>query len=286
MRAADAPVPVDAPKPDKQYKGGRDLRAAITVGISLAALFLLSILIHPIGFLGLSSVGCVYALYELKNACARAHLNVAYPVLAVGAVGILTSAYFLGMEAAFISFYAAAGVAIVWHVLANSPVRETTRNSAASVFLLGYVPLLAAFAVRMLTNGGYWAVIVFVLLPVGNDTGGYIAGVLKGKHPMAASISPKKSWEGFAGSIAATITIGTISMHLLGASSWWGVILGIAIAITATTGDLAESLIKRDLGLKDMGSILPGHGGFMDRLDSLLVSAPACYLIMHFALSW
>ncbi|AOZ73478.1 hypothetical protein BK816_05250 [Boudabousia tangfeifanii] len=267
-------------------KAGRNLPAAIGVAVGLVALLLLSMLIHPIGFVILASVGCIIALLEMRTACERAGADISFPVLAVGAVGILTSGYRLGLEAAFVSFYAAVAVVSIWHLLAGKSPRRTVRNIAASIFCLGYVPLLAVFAVLMLIRGGPWAVVLFVLVTVANDTGGYAAGVLAGKHPMAPSISPKKSWEGFAGSVAATIAVSMIGLTLLGANWWWGLVLGLASAVTATCGDLAESLLKRDLGLKDMGSLLPGHGGIMDRLDSLLVTAPACFLIMNTALGW
>ena len=116
-----------------------------------------------------------------------------------------------------------------------------------------------------------------------SDTGGYIAGVLAGRHPMAPTISPKKSWEGFAGSVAGSCLAGWLTVtYALDGDAWVGVLLGVATAVTATVGDLVESLIKRDLGIKDMGSLLPGHGGMMDRLDSLLLAAPVTYLL----LSW
>ena len=109
-----------------------------------------------------------------------------------------------------------------------------------------------------------------------SDIGGYAAGVLFGKHPMAPSVSPKKSWEGFAGSVVACVVGGValVVRWLLDGPWWAGVVLGAVAAVGATLGDLCESMIKRDLGIKDMGSILPGHGGLMDRLDSLLHRRP------------
>ncbi|OKL46536.1 hypothetical protein BSR29_06100 [Boudabousia liubingyangii] len=255
------------------------------VAVVLSTVLVLSMVFTPVGFLVLACIGSLIALSELKAAFERAHADIAYPVMAVGAIGILVSAFKLGMEAAFVSYYAALGAAIIWHLVSGYSSRQTLRNIAVSAFALGYVPLLASFAVLLLLRG-IWPVLLFVLITVGNDTGGYIAGVMFGKHPMAPSISPKKSWEGFAGSITATLLIGTIGMYLMGARPWWGIILGLLCAVTATAGDLAESLLKRDLGLKDMGNILPGHGGVMDRLDSLLVTAPACFLIMHMAFGW
>lgn len=116
---------------------------------------------------------------------------------------------------------------------------------------------------------------------VASDIGGYTAGVLAGAHPMAPSISPKKSWEGFAGSMAAGLVAGGLSVALLLQGRWWlGVLFGAVLVATATAGDLIESTVKRDLGIKDMGHLLPGHGGLMDRLDSLLPSAVVSWLLL------
>jgi len=124
-------------------------------------------------------------------------------------------------------------------------------------------------------------VLCWLIVVVCSDTGGYAAGVLFGKHPMAPSISPKKSWEGFAGSMLAGAIGGTLSVMLLLHAHWWvGLPYGLALVVCATGGDLVESLIKRDLGIKDMGNLLPGHGGLMDRLDSLLPTAVAAWLLL------
>jgi len=130
------------------------------------------------------------------------------------------------------------------------------------------------------TDDGPWRVIVFILLTISNDIGGYFAGIFYGKHPIAASISPKKSWEGFAGSVLLQAVVGSLSFVFLLDAPWWqGVIAGLVLTITATGGDFAESAIKRDLGIKDMGSFLPGHGGMMDRLDSLVPNAFASWAL-------
>jgi phosphatidate cytidylyltransferase len=144
------------------------------------------------------------------------------------------------------------------------------------------VPFLAGFAMLMLAApDGPYRVIVFVAVTVANDVGGYASGVLFGRHPMAPSISPKKSWEGLAGSVVLCMLVGAVTVRfLLDGSLLAGVAVGVAAAFTATLGDLSESLVKRDLGIKDMGSWLPGHGGIMDRLDSLLPTAPAVALLL------
>jgi phosphatidate cytidylyltransferase len=169
---------------------------------------------------------------------------------------------------------------LVWR-LADGPVGYL-RDAAAGVLVAWYVPLLAGFAVLLLVpDDGVARVLAFIATVVCSDVGGYAAGVLFGRHPMAPSVSPKKSWEGMAGSIAACVLIGTLLMTLtFHGPGWGGVVYGVAIAVTATVGDLGESLVKRDLGIKDMGKLLPGHGGIMDRMDSLLPSAAVAWLLL------
>jgi phosphatidate cytidylyltransferase len=156
------------------------------------------------------------------------------------------------------------------------------RDVAAGNLVALYVPFLAGFAALMThADDGVARIIVFILTVVCSDTGGYAMGALFGKHPMAPTVSPKKSWEGFAGSILAGSACGVLMMVFCFHHSWWkGLLFGVAVVVTATLGDLGESMIKRDLGLKDMGKLLPGHGGLMDRLDSLLPCAPVAYLLL------
>ena len=162
------------------------------------------------------------------------------------------------------------------------------RDAGAGIFAAAYLPFLAAFAVLMLSAAnGPQRVLYFISLVVANDVGGYAAGVLWGKHPLAPSVSPKKSWEGFAGSAVLASTIGAVLMWaFFDGPLWAGVVIGLLTVASATLGDLSESLIKRDLGLKDMGSLLPGHGGLMDRLDSLLVAAPFVYGSLSLTLAY
>jgi phosphatidate cytidylyltransferase len=151
------------------------------------------------------------------------------------------------------------------------------------LLIIAYVPLLGSFAALMLAEGqGTLRVVTFMLIVVMSDTGGYVAGVLFGKHPMAPKISPKKSWEGVAGSLFfATVAGVCMAIFVLKVPFWVGLILSVGLVAVGSCGDLIESMIKRDLGIKDMSSFLPGHGGVMDRLDSLLVAAPVAWLIMY-----
>jgi phosphatidate cytidylyltransferase len=168
------------------------------------------------------------------------------------------------------------------------------QNASASIFTLFYVPFLGSFVALMLAEGGRTGagldddgvagIITFILITVASDTGGYVAGVLFGRHPMAPVISPKKSWEGFGGSIVFTVAAGILLVVLLLDGDWWvGIALGAIAVVMATLGDLCESVIKRDLGIKDMSQVIPGHGGLMDRLDSLLATIAPVWLLLHYA---
>jgi phosphatidate cytidylyltransferase len=171
---------------------------------------------------------------------------------------------------------------LVWR-LSDGP-DGFVRYASVGLFSLSYLYLMATFVMLMLAEtDGAERVLVFIVACVASDLGGYVAGVFLGKHPMAPTISPKKSWEGFGGSLITGVAAGVVSVIFLLHGAWWvGVILGIAGVVMATLGDLAESLIKRDLGIKDMGTLLPGHGGLMDRLDSLIAVAPIAWLIMNY----
>jgi phosphatidate cytidylyltransferase len=193
---------------------------------------------------------------------------------------MLVSAFVAGEEGLLVAFALTAFGALLWRLIDG--LEGAVRDVAAGVFTAAYVPLLAGFAILMLAEeDGPLRVVVFILVTIASDIGGYVAGVLFGKHPMAPTVSPKKSWEGFAGSAIACVGVGVASVMILLGGAWWaGLAVGAATVMTATLGDLSESLLKRDLGIKDMGSTLPGHGGFMDRLDSLLPTAPVVYLLL------
>jgi phosphatidate cytidylyltransferase len=156
------------------------------------------------------------------------------------------------------------------------------RDVGASAFVLLYVPTLASFAVLSVhAHDGAARILAFVATVVCSDTGGYATGVMFGKHPLAPIVSKGKTWEGFAGSVVACSVAGVLFMTLTFHHAWWkGLLFGLAIVATATLGDLGESMIKRDIGVKDMGRLLPGHGGIMDRLDSLLPCAAVAYLLL------
>ena len=277
------PVPMQpVPPPERRTRAGRNLPAAIGVGLGLAAVILLSLYVWKPAFIGVVVAAAVLAVYELTNAFGSDRVRVPVVPLAVGSVAIVVSAYAGGSEAMVVALALTVLGTMLWRSPENP--KGYVRDVTAATFAALYVPFLAGFAALLLRpDDGADRVVVFIVLVVLSDTGGYVAGVLLGKHPMAPSVSPKKSWEGFGGSALFCAVGGAVAVPiLLDGEIWEGVVIGLAVMVTATLGDLGESMIKRDLGIKDMGSLLPGHGGMMDRLDSLLPAAPVTYLL----LSW
>ncbi len=268
------------PPAKRTSRAGRNLPAAIGVGAVLGGLILASLLFRKEIFVGLVSGAIVIAVWELAGALAQRRVQVPVVPLVVGSLGMLVSAYVAREEGLLVAFALTAFGLMLWRIIDG--VQDAARDVAAAVFTAAYVPFLAGFAIVMLAApDGARRVLIFIAVTVASDIGGYAAGVLFGKHPMAPSVSPKKSWEGFGGSVLACVVVATVLVPvLLGGALWVGPLLGLATAVFATLGDLAESMIKRDLGIKDMGSFLPGHGGMMDRIDSLLVTAPVIFLML------
>jgi phosphatidate cytidylyltransferase len=222
----------------------------------------------------------VLAVHELSNAFAADRIRVPRVPLAVGSAAIVVSAYAGGSEAMVVALALTVLATMLWRSV-ESP-KGYVRDVTGAAFAALYVPFLAGFAALLLRpEDGPDRVVVFIVLTVLSDVGGYVAGVLFGKHPMAPTVSPKKSWEGFGGSALFCAVGGAVALPaLLDGQVWEGVLCGLAVMLTATLGDLGESMIKRDLDIKDMGTLLPGHGGVLDRLDSLLPAAPVTFLLL------
>ncbi|MBW4716708.1 phosphatidate cytidylyltransferase [Saccharothrix obliqua] len=263
-------------------RAGRDLRSAIAVGVGLGAVILFALFTVRQLFVGIVAVAVAVSMYELTGALKRgADIRVALVPVLLGGQAVVWLAWPFGRDGVLAAFVVTVIVCLIWRLKdgADGYLRDVT----ASIFTVVYVAVFASFAVMLVVaDDGVARVLCFLIGVVLSDTGGYAAGVFFGKHPMAPSISPKKSWEGFAGSMVAGMVGGGLSVGLLLDGVWWhGALFGAALVVTATTGDLVESLIKRDLGLKDMGTLLPGHGGLMDRMDSLLPSAVVSWLLLH-----
>ena len=261
-------------------RAGRNLGAAIGVGLSLGAVIVASLLLWRPAFVGVVTAAVLVGVVELTRALTAGRFRPPLVPLLVGSLAMEGLAWTRGATGHVVGFLLTVLAVVLWR-LADGPAGYLV-DAASGVLVAVYVPLLAGFAVLLLVpDDGVSRVLAFIATVVASDVGGYAAGVLFGKHPMAPSISPKKSWEGFAGSVTTCMIVATLILAFALDAPWWGgLVFGAAMAVSATIGDLGESLIKRDLGIKDMGHLLPGHGGLMDRLDSLLPSAAVAYLLL------
>ncbi|TDD52016.1 phosphatidate cytidylyltransferase [Saccharopolyspora elongata] len=274
--SADSPDP-----PSRPSRAGRDLRAAIGVGVVLGAAIILSLLMVRFVFIGIVAAAVAVSTVELANALKRgADIRISLVPVLVGGQAMLWLSWPFGLRGTLVAFVITVLACMAWRF--RHGVDGYVRDVTASVFTAAYVPLFAAFAAMLVRpEDGAFRALCFMIGVVASDTGGYAFGVLFGKHPMAPKISPKKSWEGFGGSMLVGVVAGVLSVTLMLDGQWWqGALFGAALVCTSTLGDLMESLIKRDLGIKDMGNLLPGHGGLMDRMDSLLPSAAAAWMML------
>lgn len=268
---------------------GRDLILATVIGVAIGAVVLGSLIFVKWAFLPLALAAVLLAIFEFSRALIASGRRVdIVPQLIAGAV-IVGSAYFVTAWLHWVILFVALAFVVVWRLVAQMTSRDgrTYATVLGDVLIAGFVQLYVAFLgslciVLLSKDGGEWWVLAFIIIAVAADTGAYAAGLTFGKHPMAPRISPKKTWEGFAGAAAAAVLAGVlVGIFMLGLDWWMGVVLGILILGTATAGDLGESMIKRDLGIKDMSSWLPGHGGVLDRLDSILPSTVAALALYY-----
>jgi phosphatidate cytidylyltransferase len=280
--AVDAPVPMatEVPAEVKKSRAGRDLPAAVGVGLALGAIILATLFTYRPSFVVLLTVAAALGVFEMVTAVSTVEARPPLVPLLVGGLAMDIAAWFRGPDGLVGALLLTVLGLVIWRL--GDGAAGYLPDVGAACFIAVYVPFLAGFAALLAhPSDGAARVVMFILAVVCSDTGGYVTGVLFGKHPMAPMVSPKKSWEGFVGSILGSAACGALMMFFCFHHEWWkGVVYGVAIAVTATLGDLGESMIKRDLGLKDMGKLLPGHGGIMDRLDSLLPCAPVAYLVL------
>jgi phosphatidate cytidylyltransferase len=261
---------------------GRDLRAAILVGVGLGVVILASLSVVRQLFIAVVAISVGVATWELAGALRRGGgIQVGLIPALVGGQAMMWLAWPFGTT----GLLSATAVTMLACLLWRMPKGPDgyLRDVSASLFTVAYVPFFAAFAGMLVVSpDGAGRVLTWMICVVASDVGGYAAGVLAGRHPMAPTISPKKSWEGFGGSLVGGMIAGVVCVaQLLHGHRWIGVLFGALLVAVATCGDLIESLIKRDLGIKDMGTLLPGHGGLMDRMDSLLPTAMISWLLLH-----
>ncbi|MFM2354047.1 MAG: hypothetical protein RLZZ608_1453 [Actinomycetota bacterium] len=270
-----------------EARAGRSLTKAIFFGLVLGFALLFSLIVIKQVFMLFAAALVAFTVYELASALRFAGRDVPRLPLVIAAIGVIPPAFYLGAPGLWWAFLAGVAFVSLWRIVETvrpamrQPGVSLRTDLAAGIFVLSYVPLLAGFAVVMTAEpGGEWWVLAYLIVVIAIDTGAYASGVLFGKHPMAPRISPKKTWEGFAGSVVAATLAGILlAIFMIGTQWWVGLTLALTLVAVATLGDLTESLIKRDLGIKDISTWLPGHGGFLDRLDSMLPSTIAAYVI-------
>ncbi|RZS57586.1 phosphatidate cytidylyltransferase [Microcella putealis] len=267
---------------------GRNLPKALFFGLVLGLSLLFSLIFVTELFMLFGAALVVFTSYELASALRFAGRDVPRIPVVVASLGVIAPAYYFGAVGLWAAFLAGVALVTVWRLveqlrpsLRNDPAVSLPTDLAAGIFVLAYVSLLGGFAVVMTaTDGGEWWTLAYLIIVICIDIGAYASGLAFGKTPMAPRISPKKTWEGFAGAVAVALIAGVLlALFMLGQPWWVGLILAAAMVVTATVGDLTESLVKRDLGIKDISTWLPGHGGFLDRLDSILPSTVAAYLV-------
>jgi len=273
------------PEPSKpSSRTGRNLPVAIGVGAGLGGLVLLTLLTVKATFLIYMGAAIVVALAELAGAFGKRAIAIPLIPIVAGGAAMVTCMYWLGARASLAALALTAVVLFAWR-LPGGP-SGYVKDVTASVFALIYLPFMATFVAAMLSPAdGPRRVLTFIILTICSDIGGYFAGITLGRggrHLMAPAISPKKTWEGFAGSVVTCLIAGWLCVTLLlHGHAWQGLLTGAAAVLAAILGDLVESVIKRDLDIKDMGTLLPGHGGLLERLDSLLVVAPVTWLLLY-----
>jgi phosphatidate cytidylyltransferase len=252
----------------------------MAVAVGLGALVLITLLTVKVAFLAFVALIVAASLWELTHVLASRGIKLPVIPVAIGGAAAYGLGYWRGPESALAALALTFIALLAWRLPggADGYLRDVT----AGVYTLVYLPGMATFVALMLASGnGAHRALVFVLLAVCSDTGAYFAGILFGRHLMVPSISPKKTWEGLAGSVVACLAAGALGMaYLLHSKVWYGLVLGAAAVAAATLGDLVESMIKRDLHTKDMSSLLPGHGGVLDRIDAMLILAPVAWLLM------
>ncbi|HEY8302133.1 MAG TPA: phosphatidate cytidylyltransferase [Jatrophihabitans sp.] len=280
------PVPTDDGQPPlaaevaRPSKAGRNLPAAIGVGLGLGALIVASLFLYRPSFAVLVALASGFGSFELSRAIGTAKVRVVLVPVLLGGTATLVATWLRGPQGLVAGVLVSALAVLVWRL--GDGAHRYLDDVGASLFVLLYVPALAGFAVLSVhADDGAARILAFAATVVCSDTGGYATGVLFGRHPLAPIVSKAKTWEGFAGSVLFCCIAGVLFLTLTFHQAWWtGLLFGLGIVVTATLGDLGESVIKRDLGVKDMSHLLPGHGGLMDRLDSMLPCAAVAYLLL------
>jgi len=290
-RMEEARAQFDATQAKINARTGRNLLAAIVLGVVLGGVFLVSLIFFKWLFIGFAAALIGLTVFELASALRYAGRDVPRVASTVVAVAVVPAAFFLHVEGLWLATLGAVAVITLWRL--GEQIRPSHRTGyravlsdiAAGAFVQVYVTFLAGFYVVLTgVDGGEWWTLAAIIVVVTTDVGAYASGLAFGRHKLAPTISPGKTWEGFIGSLLAAMIAGILLALFMIDQPWWvGAILGLVLAAVGTGGDLTESLIKRDLGIKDISTWLPGHGGFLDRPDSIIPSAAVAYLFFQLA---
>ena len=273
------------PKP--KNSAGRNLPVAIGVGIGLGALVIFAMWAGQLAWYIVVAAAVAVAMWEVLTRLREHSYHLPRTLMILGGQAMVWSSWPLetkGLMAVYVISVLALMFGRLFHNGRHRPPINYLRDMSVGVFVLTWIPMFGSFAAMLsATSQGAATILVFMLCVVASDTGGYITGVMFGSHPMAPAVSPKKSWEGFAGSIVFGMVTGALSIHfLLEREAWVGAIMGLGLVVCASLGDLVESQFKRELGIKDMSNILPGHVGLMDRHDGMLPAAMVTWVAISF----
>ena len=262
-------------------RAGRKLLPSIGVSVGLIIIVWTALATYRVIFAAIVALAMVLGVREMVGALKSAGINLSFPALSIASFGMAGAAWFGGVNGLAV----ATAIALPWLLALLLPKgpEHFIRSASAYALTLIYIPFLAGFLILLARpHNGLERVMTFVVLIACNDTFAYLTGLAIGKHTMAPKISPKKTWEGFMGSLVFTTVAGALVFnYILNAEMWIGALAGLLVVISGTSGDLIESAIKRDLAIKDMGDLLPGHGGVLDRIDSILYAAPALWLALE-----
>lgn len=271
-------------------RAGRNLPAAVAVAVGLISYVIVTLVFFKAGFMLLLAVGMVLGSVELHRVLkAEAQMTSAVVPISVGAAAMVAGSYlaheqgtlFTPTAVLIMTLGVTVLAALAWRLPGGSS--GFVRDVAASMLTIAYLPLLGSFLALMVGSpDGAARITTYILCVAASDTGGWLAGVLFGKHPLAPRISPKKTWEGSCGSMLLALAVGAAMAHfVLRVPVGVGLLFGACMVVVGTLGDLIESQLKRDLGIKDMSHFLPGHGGVLDRVDSLLFAAPVAWVLLY-----
>ncbi len=266
--------------PAGRGRAGRDLPIAIASGLTLAGIFLGSLFWHPAAFTAVVTVLVVIAVIEVGRVLAGLGLGLSVPVVLVASLTMLAGAYRAGPTGQVVGVLVLFLGAVFWQ-LADAE-REGVVRTVANTMLIGlWVGFLASYAILLVLRdqGGDIGTLAVIGGAVFTDIGAYAAGSLFGRHPIAPRVSPKKTWEGLVGGLLTAAILAAIVLPLIGDlfSVVSAVVVAMVVGLAGFLGDLTESMFKRDLGIKDLGALIPGHGGVLDRVDGILLALPVGY---------